>query len=71
MVVFWTCHATLPEQEPVKIRKADIQQPHVTAPGPDMIHTYWLKKQKALHDPLAAQIQRMLRANTRENMKEV
>ncbi len=56
-----TDHSNLPEQEPT----ADIQERVAgmkswTAPGPDMIHTYWLKKLTALHERLAVQMNQLL-----------
>ncbi len=62
-------HSNLPEQEPVTISMADIQErvskmKSWTAPGPDMIHTYWLKKLTALHERLAAQMNQLLRDGT-------
>ena len=35
-----------------------------TAPGPDMIHSYWLKELRALHDCLAAQMEQLLMNGT-------
>ena len=54
-------HRNLPEQKPVTITVADVQQriknmKTWTAPGPDMIHTYWLKHLTAVHERLAAQL---------------
>uniref|UniRef100_A0A3B3HW39 Reverse transcriptase domain-containing protein n=1 Tax=Oryzias latipes TaxID=8090 RepID=A0A3B3HW39_ORYLA len=62
-------HSNLPEQNPVTITVADIQErvsgmKNWTAPGPDMIHAYWLKKLTALHERLAAQINQLLRDGT-------
>ncbi|XP_055364306.1 uncharacterized protein LOC129604011 [Betta splendens] len=50
-------HSNLPEQNAVTITVADIQQrvsgmKNWTAPGPDMIHTYWLKKLTAIYRPI-------------------
>ncbi|XP_025766930.1 uncharacterized protein LOC112848110 [Oreochromis niloticus] len=58
-------HSDLPEQGPVTITVADIQErvssmKSWTAPGPDMVHTYWLKKLTALHERLAAQMNQLL-----------
>ncbi|XP_078026514.1 uncharacterized protein LOC144464187 [Epinephelus lanceolatus] len=57
-------HSNLPEQEPVTISMADIQErvskmKSWTAPDPDMIHTYWLKKLTALHERLVAQMSQL------------
>ena len=54
-------HSDLPEQEAVTIRVTDIQErvsstKSWTAPGPDMIHTYWLKKLTAPYECLAKQM---------------
>lgn len=62
-------HSNLPEQNPVTITVADIQgrvsgMKNWTAPGPDMIHAYWLKKLTALHERLAAQMNQLLRDGT-------
>uniref|UniRef100_A0A7N8XHF5 Reverse transcriptase domain-containing protein n=1 Tax=Mastacembelus armatus TaxID=205130 RepID=A0A7N8XHF5_9TELE len=62
-------HSNLPEQEPVTIATADIRErvsnmKNWTAPGPDMIHTYWLKKLTALHERLAAQMNQLLMDGT-------
>uniref|UniRef100_A0A8C4WGB1 Reverse transcriptase domain-containing protein n=1 Tax=Gopherus evgoodei TaxID=1825980 RepID=A0A8C4WGB1_9SAUR len=38
-----------------------------TAPGPDMIHTYWLKKLTAVHERLAAQMNQLLAASSHPN----
>lgn len=61
-------HSNLPEQEPVKIMKADIQRvsnmKSWPASGPDTIHTYLLKKLTALHDRLAAHIEKLLTTGT-------
>ncbi|XP_055361305.1 uncharacterized protein LOC129603548 [Betta splendens] len=59
-------HSNLPEQNPVTITVADIQHrvsgmKNWTAPGPDMIHAYWLKKLTAIHERLAAQMNQLLR----------
>ncbi|XP_076733794.1 uncharacterized protein LOC143414044 [Maylandia zebra] len=58
-------HSDLPEQGPVTITVADIQErvssmKSWTAPGPDMVHAYWLKKLTALHERLAAQMNQLL-----------
>ncbi|KAL4008504.1 hypothetical protein ACER0C_002356 [Sarotherodon galilaeus] len=58
-------HSDLPEQGPVTITVADIQErvsnmKSWTAPGPDMVHAYWLKKLTALHECLAAQMNQLL-----------
>ncbi|TWW59283.1 hypothetical protein D4764_06G0008130 [Takifugu flavidus] len=58
-------HSQLPEQDPVVITLADIQtivskMKSWTAPGPDNIHAYWLKKLTALHERLAAQMNQLL-----------
>nr|XP_049581805.1 uncharacterized protein LOC125972245 [Syngnathus scovelli] len=62
-------HSKLPEQNPVTITVADIQRrvsgmKNWTAPGPDMIHSYWLKKLTTLHERLAAQMNQLLRDGT-------
>ena len=54
-------HSHLPEQDPVNITMVDIQErvsggKSWKASGPDMIHSYWLKKLTALHECLAAQM---------------
>lgn len=54
-------HSNFSEQAPVNITIADIQErvPNMkswTAPGPDMIHTYWVKNLTACHECLAAQM---------------
>ncbi|XP_051906082.1 uncharacterized protein LOC127590686 [Hippocampus zosterae] len=58
-------HSNLPEQNPVTITVADIQErvsdmKNWTAPG----HTYWLKKLTALHERLAVQMNQLLRDGT-------
>ena len=58
-------HRNLPEQKPVTITVADVQQQMKnmkswTAPGPDMIHTYWLKHLTAVHERLAVQMNQLL-----------
>ncbi|TWW78234.1 hypothetical protein D4764_11G0003550 [Takifugu flavidus] len=60
-----TEHSQLPEQDPVVITLADIQtrvskMKSWTAPGPDKILTYWLKKLTALHERRAAQMNQLL-----------
>ncbi|XP_051919952.1 uncharacterized protein LOC127599769 [Hippocampus zosterae] len=62
-------HSNIPEQNPVTITVADIQErisdmKNWTAPGPDMVHTYWLKKLTALHECLAALMNQLLRDGT-------
>ncbi|KAI3368084.1 hypothetical protein L3Q82_026902, partial [Scortum barcoo] len=62
-------HSNLPEQEPVTITAADIQEKvssmkSWTAPGPDMTHTYWLRKLTVLHEHLAAQMNQLLMDGT-------
>ncbi|KAK7930440.1 hypothetical protein WMY93_006835 [Mugilogobius chulae] len=62
-------HSNLPEQNPVTITVTNIQErvsgmKNWTAPGPDMIHSYWLKKLTALHERLAAQMNQLLRDGT-------
>ena len=57
--------SNLPEQEPVTITMADTQKrvsgmKSWTAPGPDMIHSYWLKKLTALYEHVAAQMIKLL-----------
>lgn len=54
-----------PEQQPVTIDEDDLCQrvkrmKNWTAPGPDMIHAYWLKKLTALHRRLAQQMDNMI-----------
>ena len=58
-------HRNLPEQEPVTITAADVQQgiknrKSWTAPSPDMIQTYCLKNLTAVHERLAAQWNQLL-----------
>ncbi|XP_078026439.1 uncharacterized protein LOC144464171 [Epinephelus lanceolatus] len=50
-------HSNLPEQEPVTISMADIQErvskmESWTAPSPDMIHIYWLKEIPSENRPI-------------------
>ncbi|KAL3977722.1 2-oxoisovalerate dehydrogenase E1 component beta subunit [Sarotherodon galilaeus] len=57
-------HSNLPEQGPVTIIVADIQErvssmKSWTAPGPQ-VHAYWLKKLTALHEQLALQMNQLL-----------
>ena len=52
---------------------ADIQErvpgmKSCTAPGPDLIHTYWLKKQTPLHECLAAQMTQLLMDGTHQEL---
>ena len=58
-------HRNLPELKAVTITVADVQHriknmKSWTAPGPDMIHTYWLKHLTAVHERLAAQMNQLL-----------
>ena len=58
-------HQQQPEQEPITITGTDLGQrlqrmKSWTAPGPDMIHAYWLKKLTSLHNRLACQMQQLL-----------
>ena len=62
-------HSHFPEQEQLTITVVDIQErvsdvKSWTAPGLDMIHTYWLKKLTAPHESLAAQTSRLLMVRT-------
>jgi len=55
----------LDRQQPVTITECDIRRrvtrmKNWTAPGPDMIHAYWLKKFTALHSRLAWQMERLI-----------
>lgn len=57
-------HSNLPEQGPITITVADVQESvssmkSWTAPDPNMVHAYWLKKLTALHERLAAQMNRL------------
>ncbi|XP_032426375.1 uncharacterized protein LOC116724756 [Xiphophorus hellerii] len=59
----------LPEQALVTITVTDVQErvsgmKNWTAPGPDMIHAYWLKKLTALHERLADQMNQLLQSGT-------
>uniref|UniRef100_A0A3B5PPD0 Reverse transcriptase domain-containing protein n=1 Tax=Xiphophorus maculatus TaxID=8083 RepID=A0A3B5PPD0_XIPMA len=62
-------HNNLPEQALVTITVTDVQErvsgmKNWTAPGPDMIHAYWLKKLTALHERLADQMNQLLQSGT-------
>ena len=58
-------HSDIPEQTPVTVTTEDIQHRanrmrSWAAPGPDMIHAYWLKKLTALHSRLATQMSHLI-----------
>ena len=58
-------HCEIPEQTPVTVTAEDIRQRvnqmrSWAAPGPDMIHAFWLKKLTALHSRLATQMSQLI-----------
>ena len=58
-------HQNNQPQEEVHITEQDVQgkvrhMKNWKAPGPDMIHAYWLKKLKALHSRLAKQMNQLI-----------
>ena len=58
-------HPRLSQQQPVTITECDLcrrltRMKNWTAPGPDMIHAYWLKKFTALHSRLAWQMEKLI-----------
>ena len=58
-------HCDIPEQMPVTVTAEDIRQRvdqmrSWAAPGPDMIHAFWLKKLTALHSRLATQMSQLI-----------
>jgi len=56
-------HSNFPDQEPVTITGADIQE-RVKYEELDMIHTNWLKKLTALYESLGAQMNTLLMDGT-------
>ena len=60
--------SNLPEQDPVNLTMADIQErvsrKSGTAPGPDMIHSYWLKKLTAFSERLVFEMNQLLKDGT-------
>ena len=57
--------ASVIQQQPVTISEEDlrlrvIRMKNWTAPGPDMIHAYWLKKLTSLHKRLACQMEKLV-----------
>ena len=63
LVDLQTEYSNLPDQDP-DIKKIMSKMKSWTAPGPDMIHTYSLKKLTALHECLVTQMNQLLRSGT-------
>lgn len=62
-------HSNIPEQEPVIITVANVKKKVLkmrrwAAPGPDMIHTSWLKMLTDFYECLAAQMNQLLSDGT-------